>query len=40
MNEHDKEKLLKLLRNAYIELCRAKKILQGIDNKGGKEKDG
>lgn len=34
LNEHEKDKLIKLLRNAYIELCRAEKLLKGSDDNG------
>ena len=33
LNNHERDKLIKLLRNAYIELCKAEKLLKGIDSK-------
>ena len=38
LNEHEKDKLLKILRNAYIELCRAEKLLRGCDDIGKRAK--
>ena len=38
LNEHEIDKLEKLLRNAYIELCRAEKLLKGMDNENGRER--
>ena len=34
LNEHERDKLSKLLMNAYIELCRAEKLLKGSDSDG------
>ena len=34
LTEHEINKLEKLLRNAYIELCRAEKLLKGSDSNG------
>lgn len=36
LSDHEKDKLLKILRNVYIELCKAEKVLKGI----GEKKDG
>jgi len=33
LSKHDKDKLIKILMNAYIELCKAEKLLKGIDSK-------
>ena len=38
LNNHERDKLIKLLRNAYIELCRAEKLLKGSEDNGKRTK--
>lgn len=37
LSKHDKDKLIKILMNAYIELCRAEKLLKGSESNGERE---
>ena len=37
LTEEEANRLLKLLNNAYIELCRAEKLLKGSENNGSRQ---